>query len=68
MKSDRQYRDSMTNFVIGLIGLIVTVFLVIIYEKTQPKIENKEEHNNIKTKEDFDWTGTTQGEIEINNE
>ena len=29
MKSNRQYKDSMMNFIIGIIGIILTIIMVL---------------------------------------
>jgi len=60
MKSNRQYSDSMTNYIIGIIGIVLTLIMVIALNKTSPKNEPIKEPN----KEDIDWTGTTQGDNE----
>ena len=62
MKSDRQYKDSMMNFTIGIIGIILTLIMVICLGETSKNEPNKKDYYKEPTKEDFDWTGTTQGE------
>tara|TARA_R110000850_G_scaffold88704_1_gene190395 strand:+ start:345 stop:497 length:153 start_codon:yes stop_codon:yes gene_type:complete len=50
----------MTNYIIGIIGIVLTLIMVIALNKTSPKNEPIKEPN----KEDIDWTGTTQGDNE----
>ena len=46
MKSDRQYRDSMMNFIIGVIGITLTVIVVLVLNSIeshhQPNIDKDE--------------------------
>jgi len=60
MKSDRQYKDSMTNFIIGFIGIILTLIMVICLGKSPKNEPSKKENYKEQTKEDVDWTGTKQ--------
>jgi len=62
MKSDRQYSDSMMNFIIGLIGIVLTLIMVIFLGKSPKNEPTEKENYKEQTKEDVDWTGTTQGE------
>jgi len=53
----------MTNYIIGIIGIVLTIIMVITLNKTSP--QNKPDIDGINekpTKQDVDWTGTTQGE------
>jgi len=61
MKSNRQYSDSMTNFIIGIIGIVLTLIMVIALNKTSPKHKpDMDEYYKKPNKEDIDWTGTKQ--------
>jgi hypothetical protein len=61
MKSNRQLNDSMNNFIIGVIGIILTLILVTVLNKTAPQNQPKiDECYKEPTKEDIDWTGTKQ--------
>ena len=81
MKNNRQYSDSMTNLIIGFIGITLTIIMVIVLDKTpkptqnQPKIEDCDLDKfrsydtttiqQIKTKDDKDWSGTRQDDDNI---
>ena len=72
MKTEKQDKDSMMNYIIGVIGMILTVIMVLALNSTSSQ---KQEYQDIETellnemeihwdsvnKETKDWTGTTQG-------
>jgi len=71
----------MTNFIIGFIGIAITIIMVIVLDKTpeliqnQPNIEDCDleylpsydtiTSQHIRTKEDKVWSGTTQDDDNI---
>ena len=73
MKTEKQDKDSMMNYIIGVIGMGITIILVLVLNSTSPQ---KQEYQDIQTellnemeihwdsvnKETKDWTNTTQGE------
>lgn len=71
MKTKKQYSDSMTNFIIGVMGIIVTLIMVLTlnsdsqYKKQNQDIEielldEMEIPLDTINKDSKDWTGTTQ--------
>jgi hypothetical protein len=60
MKTEKQYKDSMTNFIIGVVGMILTLIMVICLGKSPKNESIEKEYYKEPTKEDIDWTGTKQ--------
>jgi len=71
MKTEKQYKDSMMNYIIGIIGIALTVIVILLLKATSPKeqqyqdietelLNEMEIHWDSVNKETEDWTGTTQ--------
>ena len=46
MKSNRQYKDSMRNFIIGVIGIILTLIVILTLRSTSLQ---EQQHQDIET-------------------
>ena len=73
MKTEKQDKDSMMNYIIGAIGIGITIILVLALNSTSPQIQEYQDietellnememHWDSVNKETKDWTSTTQGE------
>jgi hypothetical protein len=71
MKNNRQCKDSMMNYIIGIIGITLTVIVTLLLKSTSPQeqqyqdietelLNEMEIHWDSVNKETEDWTGTTQ--------
>tara|TARA_R110001583_G_scaffold41025_4_gene130653 strand:- start:1198 stop:1395 length:198 start_codon:yes stop_codon:yes gene_type:complete len=55
MKTEKQYKDSMTNLIIGIIGIALTLIVILTLRSTSPEQQHQEIEMELLNEMETHW-------------